>query len=87
MRGVEIRDDYVCFSIWTVELSPAGMIFFPDSNIVYDIVYDVVYDIVYELAYDIVCDVKMVHIKFHLFYRILCVWWPHMHSIRVLGAF
>ena len=34
--------------------SPAGMIFIPDSNIVYDIVYDVVYDIVYDISYDIV---------------------------------
>ena len=34
--------------------SPAGMIFIPDSNIVYDIVYDVVYDISYDISYDIV---------------------------------
>jgi hypothetical protein len=34
--------------------SPAGMTFFPYSNIVYDIIYDVVYDIVYDISYAIV---------------------------------
>jgi hypothetical protein len=53
--------------------SPAGMIFFPDSNIICDIVYDVVYDIAYDISYDIVCDVNMVHIQFPFFCKILCV--------------
>jgi hypothetical protein len=42
------------FGLSNLHSSPAGMIFFPDSNIGYDIVYDVVYDIVYDISYGIV---------------------------------
>ena len=52
----------VLFYFWyeptTLYISPASMIFLPDSNITYDIVYDIVYVIVYV----IVCDITIVHI-------------------------
>ncbi len=57
------------FSFWfgpstdsTLYISPAGMIFLPDSNLAYDIVYDVVFDIEYDVAYDVKCDVNTVHV-------------------------
>jgi hypothetical protein len=52
------------FPFWfgqsSLYISPAGMIFFPDTA--YDNVYDVVYDIVYDVACDVVCDFTLVHI-------------------------